>query len=125
MKLELDENIGVRGRDRLARAGHDVTTVHSQRLGGATDIALARACAGEARALVTLDLDFANPMRFPPETHAGIAVLRLPRAASPDDLSEVLDSLVKALETRVLEGQLWIVERHRIREYDRGGSGLD
>ena len=40
------------------------------------------ACGSEARGLVTLDLDFANPLVFPPEDFAGIAVLRVDDHAS-------------------------------------------
>jgi hypothetical protein len=32
----------------------------------------------DGRAIVTLDLDFAKPLRFPPALHHGIAVLRGP-----------------------------------------------
>lgn len=48
------------------------------------------AAAGATRALVTLDLDFSNPFRFPPEATAGIVVLRVSdRPGSNVDLSAV------------------------------------
>jgi len=124
LKLKLDENVGTRGQSALRDAGHDVATVHEQRLGGSADAELARVCAAEERALVTLDLDFANPVRFPPEAHAGIAVLRLHRSAGPDDLLALVTVLVEALKRQPLTGQLWIVEKGRIREYDRDRSGV-
>src|SRR5260370_26797629 len=37
---------------------------------------------GENRCLVSLDLDFADVVRFPPHRTSGIAVLRLPHGAS-------------------------------------------
>jgi hypothetical protein len=74
-------------------------------------------CGAERRCLVTLDLDFSNPFVFPPEQYAGIAVLRLPRRLSPDDLYAAVGTLITALRQRPIEGKLWIVERHRIREY--------
>ena len=66
MKLKLDENLGKRGQSIFQEAGHDVSTVAQQQLGGATDEELIEQCRSEARGLVSLDLDFANPLRFQP-----------------------------------------------------------
>ncbi|MCC6775935.1 MAG: DUF5615 family PIN-like protein [Hyphomicrobiales bacterium] len=46
-----------------------------QRLSGNTDVALYEACRAESRVLVTLDRDFGEVLRFPPEESAGIAIL--------------------------------------------------
>ena len=62
MKLKLDENLGVDCRELLLSAGHDVATVLSEQLAGATDEAVIETCRAEARALVTLDVDFSNPI---------------------------------------------------------------
>ena len=119
MKLKLDENLGNRGRDLLEADGHDVCTVAIQSLTSATDEELAKRCAEEGRALVTLDLDFANPFRFPPEKNAGIAVLRGPARLTPDDLNDLMKTLVLALRSQDLTGRLWIVEKERIRLFQR------
>ncbi|MGH9962769.1 MAG: DUF5615 family PIN-like protein [Pyrinomonadaceae bacterium] len=37
-------------------------------------------CLAESRCLVTLDLDFSNPLRFRPAEYSGIAVIRVPAA---------------------------------------------
>jgi predicted nuclease of predicted toxin-antitoxin system len=119
LKLKLDENLGRRCIDILQAAGHDVTTVASQSMTSATDHDLIEACAKEGRALVTLDLDFSNPFIFPPERHAGVAVLRLPSNPTYDSLRAVVRTLADALKRETLSGQLWSVEAGRIRVYER------
>ena len=121
MRLKLDENLGNQGREQLEAAGHDVTTVPQQALSGVTDAALIERCAAEGRALVTLDLDFANPLRFRPSQFAGIAVLRLPAKPTASDLDVHLRTLEQGLAKERLARRLWIVERERIRVYQEPG----
>jgi hypothetical protein len=117
MKLKLDENLGERGASLFRQAAHDVATVAAQRLTSAPDRQLIAACAAEGRCLVTLDLDFSNPLLFHPWDYAGIAVLRLPPRPRDTDLWLACRTLVGALSQADITGKLWIVERGRIREY--------
>lgn len=117
MKLKLDENLGRRTATILQSAGHDVTTVAEQNVSGISDLKLIDLCLRESRALVSLDLDFANPLQFNPSSYFGIAVLRLPSPPSHSHLLSAITTLVGALETESLPGKLWIVEIGRIRIY--------
>jgi len=79
---------------------------------------------------VTLDLDFANPLRFRPSQYAGVAVLRLPEKPSAADLDALVRTLAAGLtgaeaQSRSSLGRLarrlWIVEKGRIRAYEEPG----
>ena len=122
MKLKLDENLGVRGKHVLDAAGHDACTVAAQKLTAADDRHLIEICRLEGRALVTLDVDFANPLVFPPADYAGIAVIRVPKRPTAADLQAGLETLVRALNVESLAGRLWIVERGRVRIH-QGAEG--
>ncbi len=122
MKLKLDENLNERGIALLSAGGHDVSTVVLQSMQAATDPQLIEACRKEERALVTLDLDFANPIQFRPSQYPGIAVLRLPKRASANELLAVVRTLVEGLKHSSMAGKLWIVETGRIREFNEEDS---
>lgn len=117
MRLKLDENLCLRARELVQAAGHDVSTVPEQSLCSADDDTVMSACRREQRCLVTLDLDFANPLVFPPSSTAGIAVLRLSKRVTLQDMTDALRTLLAGLRRSSIEGKLWVVRRGRIREY--------
>lgn len=115
MKFKLDENIGRRGVELLRSAGHDVMTVEDQGLCGAPDERLFQVCLAEQRALITLDHDFGQVLRFPPASSCGIVILELPGRASSEALLGRLRDFMRMLSVRPLNKELWIVEPGRIR----------
>jgi predicted nuclease of predicted toxin-antitoxin system len=122
LKFKLDENLGSRTATLIAESGHDVETVAQERLSGSDDGRLFQICAAEDRCLISLDLDFADVLRFPPLHSPGIAVLRLPRVASLEILTNLVRSLMTALQTNSIAGRLWVVEVGRIRVYETSNS---
>lgn len=117
MRLKIDENLGQRGAELFHNAAHDVATVTAQGLAGAQDQVLIEICREERRCLVTLDMDFGNPILFKPSLYYGIAVLRLPPRPSHADLLDTIRTLISGLAKENIEGKLWIVQRGRFRAY--------
>lgn len=115
MKFKLDENFGTRTQQLFLDAGHDVSTVGSQELCGIPDQRLFEICGREGRCLVTLDIDFGDVTRFPPDRSAGVVVLRLPRNPTLPVLESLIDTFLRALGAKPLVGRLWVVEPGRIR----------
>jgi predicted nuclease of predicted toxin-antitoxin system len=117
MRFKLDENLDIRLVPLLAQGGHDVDTVRAERLSGSSDETIYDTCRQTARTLITLDLDFASPFRFPPQGTEGIVVIRPPRPILPA-IKATLQSVLPQLTAQPLTGLLWIVEPGRIRVYD-------
>jgi predicted nuclease of predicted toxin-antitoxin system len=75
VRYELDENSSSSVAELFRAAGHDVTTVREQQLQGAPDEKVFSVSVREPRALVTLDRDLGQVLRFPPATSCGIIVI--------------------------------------------------
>ena len=118
MRFKIDENLPEEFAELLGRAGYEADTVVSESLSGASDATIAATCRQEDRILVTLDLDFADIITYPPEDHPGLVVFRLARQEKPyvlRRLREVIPIMAEESPAR----RLWIVEDARIRV--RGG----
>ena len=115
MKFKLDENFGTRTQQLFRAAGHDVQTVRDEGLQGGSDQYLYEVCCTEQRCLVTLGLDFADIIRFPPNQASGIVVIRVPRNPSLSLLEKLIRQFSQMLTRMSVEKQLWIVEVGRIR----------
>ena len=115
MKFKLDENLGRRVQAIFQKAGYDVYTVYQESIQGASDEQLFSVCQSEHYCLVTLDLDFSNVLRFPPDRLGGIAIIRMPRNPSPPVLERLVDQFLQALTQMDVERKLWIVEIGRVR----------
>ncbi len=117
MKFKIDENLPQELAKILLSAGHDAETVYSERLQGGTDPDLMKVCVREERALVTLDLDFADIRAYPPKSCPGIMVLRVARQDKAYVMS-IFRRAVRLLEKEEPRHRLWIIEDFRVRIHE-------
>jgi hypothetical protein len=73
----------------------------------------------EGRVFITLDRDFGEVLRFPPEATAGIVVLAASGRLSKSIIQSRIADLLAVLDTEPLNGSLWIVEPGRIRVHQK------
>lgn len=65
LKFKVDENLPTAAVKVFAEAGHDALSVLDEQMGGEADATIAAVCRTEGRAIVTLDLDFADIRNYP------------------------------------------------------------
>ena len=124
MRFKLDENLGGAAFRLFAAAGHDTSTVQLQNIAGAHDLDVFDLCKAERRVLVTLDLDFSNPLNFDPRTTSGVAVLRLSRNPSPSELGTAIATFLSALDEHSIDRSLWVIRNGRVRVWDPPSDDL-
>jgi predicted nuclease of predicted toxin-antitoxin system len=90
-------------------------TVRDQKLQGARDEEVFEVSVREGRALVTLDRDLGQVLRFPPGASAGIIVIDPGPRASHRGLLERTRELLAMVETRSPDRALWVIEPGRVR----------
>ena len=74
MRFTVDQNLPVEAAQLLQEAGQEAATVLDQDLGGREDGAGTTICQQEARAFITLALDWAAMRTYPLVHHAGMVV---------------------------------------------------
>lgn len=99
----------------LPAAGHDATDVRDVGLRGAPDDHVFARALSEQRIVISGDVDFANTLRFPPGSHVGIVVLRLPNDWSPDARARRALLAIADVLPELAEGALAVVDPKRVR----------
>ena len=114
IRLKVDENLHPEVAAMLCVAGYDAETVWDQELVGAADARIAEVCREEGRALLTLDLDFADIRTYPPEDYNGLIVMRLARQDRVY-VRPIVDRPAPFLSAQPLAQHLWIVDKRGLR----------
>ena len=114
MKFKLDENLPASAAATLASAGHNVDTVSSEGLTGAADPDVVSAATGAGRILVSLDVGLGDIRAYPPGSHAGIVVLRVPDQSAAT-VTKTISDLASLTELASLAGSVAVLQRGLLR----------
>jgi len=114
MNFKIDENLPVEVSQLLKDVGHNTATVPGQNLTGTSDANLADVCHKEKRILITLDSDFADIRKYPPDKFSGIIVMRMKRQDKQHVL-KIFKQVISLFTKETLKQHLWIVEEDRVR----------
>ena len=109
MKYLLDENLSPQLAVELRAQGLDACAVTEVGLSGAPDERILHFAVEASRVIITLDADFANVVRFPPEQTPGI--VRLTEAKIRQTIRRALLLLCNI----DLTGRLAVVDEKKIR----------
>ena len=113
-KFLVDENIPPAVIEWLKLQGLDVKDVYDLSLAGATDDEIMALAQAEARIILTFDQHFADILRYPLDSHAGVIRLRI----HPPLIGDITDALARFLQQfdlTTLPGTLVVLEREGFR----------
>ena len=104
----------------LREGGHDVALARDEKLAGVQDEHILAIASQEGRVVISLDRDFSNILRHPPEATAGIVVIRLHTQTLPL-IRQAATRLCELLARESIRGRLWVLDEARLRIWPRGG----
>ncbi len=99
----------------LREAGYQAEDVRDAGLRGQPDDQIFEYAQNRQAVLITADLGFTDPWRFPRHSHAGIILVRLPNEMSTTTMNQELLKALASLKDESLAGTLVIVEVGRVR----------
>ncbi len=118
MRFKVDEDLPGEIALMLRAGEHDAVTVGEERLSVAPDSRVWDSVQRENRCLLTADKGFANANKYPPGTHGGIVLLRLPRESRTGYL-RLVEGLLSEFRLEAAHGTIVSVSPEAIRVHGR------
>ncbi len=117
MLFLLDANIPYSAK-KVFTAPHKALHVRDLKLANASDKKIFSVAQKLKCAVITRDLDFASIITYPPGTHYGIIILRVPFSFVGGEIINVMQRFFNEIDAEELIGATTIVEpgRYRIRK---------
>jgi hypothetical protein len=119
--VKVDEDLPGDIANLCKAAGHDAMTVYLQGYTGFADDQLWPKVQQEQRMLFTADKGFANARNYPPGSHAGVVLFRLPRESRAGYM-RLAEFLLAHVALDDIAGRSWLSHRMRSGCYERNRS---
>ena len=116
MRFKIDENLPDDNAILLRVEGYEARTISEQGARGIADPALAHMCMENDEILVTMDMDFADSLTYPPSEFAGFLIFRT-RALGKSEIIGFFRNNLQVLKTLELRHHLTIISDIEIRIY--------
>ena len=123
MRLFLDENLSPQHAAALRDSGYDACAVFEVGLSGVPDEEVRHFAIENGRVLLTLDADFANVLRFPPEQTPGVVRLKI-HPPTEERIWQAIQKALLVLQNIDLTGRLAVVDADKIRIRGLGAINL-
>ena len=114
MKFILDANMPYSAK-KLFRRPNRAVHVRDIGLAEASDDEIIERAIAEEAIIVSRDLDFANILLHPLDTHRGAVILRVPSYFTAEHINKVLKQFLLVISTKSLSRALTIVEPGQFR----------
>src|SRR4051794_16622474 len=112
--VKVDEDLPGEISDLLGAAGHDAKTVYIQGHSGLPGEQLWPRIQQEQRMLFTADKGFANARIYPPGSHAGVVLFRLPRESRAGYI-RLAEFLIANVNLDKISGAIVVISPEAIR----------
>lgn len=115
IRFLIDEDCPLSLSNLLNSKGYDAIHVKTSGLSGTKDPELFRFAQREQRIIISRDLGWANIKNYPPNTHCGLIILRLPFEAIAVEIRQVLENFINTVDIEEIIGSTVIVDKNKFR----------
>jgi predicted nuclease of predicted toxin-antitoxin system len=111
----IDEDCPLSLESLLLSKGYNTIHVKTCGLSGAKDPDLFLFAQKEQRIIISRDLGWANIKNYPPYTHCGLIILRLPFESTAIEIRQVVEQFIETVDILEIAGSTVIVDKNKFR----------
>lgn len=115
MKFLVDENLPASLAKRLREEGYQAEHILELEMKGVKDEKIARYAKNEDYILLTKDLEFGSPEHYPPQSHNGVVIVRLPNRLGVEAIHSRITDFLQNYSPENLKNFVNILEEARYR----------